>query len=103
MLNQQEARQIALATLDVIQEMPGNAALDLIIIEPLITESDLAWLFPFNTREYVQSGNLGAMAIGVGPIVVNRETGASFVAPPMPAEHLLAQYAANNGQPYNWF
>jgi hypothetical protein len=103
MLSKQEARHIALTTLTIIQEMPGNADLDLMLIEPLVVESELAWLFPFNTREYVQTGNVGAMAIGVGPIVVNRATGLPFVAPPMPTELLLAQYAASKGKPFDWF
>lgn len=103
MLTQQEARRVALITLDIIQEMPGNTALDLVLIEPLVTESALAWLFPFNTREYVQTGNIGALAVGVGPIVVNRQTGMAYVAPPMPTAHLLAQYEAAGGEPYNWF
>lgn len=51
----------------------------------------------------MQTGNIGAMAIGVGPIVVNRATGVPFVAPPMPTELLLAQYAASNGELFNWF
>lgn len=103
MLTKEEARRVALVTLDIIQEMPGNAALDLVLIEPLVRETELAWLFPFNTREYVQTGSVGAMAIGVGPIVVNCATGAPFIAPPMPTELLLAQYAASNGEPFNWF
>lgn len=103
MLTKDEARRVALVALDIIQEMPGNADLDLMLIEPLVRETELAWLFPFNTREYVQTGNVGAMAIGVGPIMVNRATGVPFTAPPMPTELLLAQYAASGGQPYNWF
>ena len=103
MLTKDEARRVALVALDILQEIPGNADLGLMLIEPLVRETDRAWLFPFNTREYVQTGNIGAMAIGVGPIVVNRETGVPFVAPPMPTEHLLAQYAASNGEPFNWF
>lgn len=103
MLTKEEARGVARTALAIIQEMPGNADLGLMLIEPLVIESDLAWLFPFNTREYVQTGNVGAMAVGVGPIVVNRATGVAFIAPPMPTEHLLAQYAASNGEPFNWF
>jgi hypothetical protein len=103
MLTKDEARRVARTTLDIIQEMPGNADLHLMLIEPLVVEAELAWLFPFNTREYVETGNVGAMAIGVGPIVVNRATGVPFVAPPMPTELLLAQYAASNGEPYSWF
>lgn len=103
MLTKDEARRVALVALDIIQEMPGNADLDLMLIEPLVRETELAWLFPFNTREYVQTGNVGAMAIGVGPIMVNRATGVPFTAPPMPTELLLAQYAASGGEPYNWF
>jgi hypothetical protein len=103
MLTKDEARRVALTTLDIVQEMPGNADLNLMLIEPLVLEADMAWVFPFNTREYVETGNVGAMAIGVGPIVVNRATGVPFVAPPMPTELLLAQYAASNGEPFNWF
>ena len=103
MLTKDEARRVARTTLDIIQEMPGNADLNLMLIEPLVLEAEMAWLFPFNTREYVETGNVSAMAIGVGPIVVNRATGVPFVAPPMPIELLLAQYAASNGEPYSWF
>ena len=103
MLTKEEARRVTLAALDIIHEMPGNAELGLMLIEPLVVESERAWLFPFNTREYVQTGNVGAMAIGVGPIVVNRTTGVPFIAPPMPTELLLAQYAASGGEPFNWF
>jgi hypothetical protein len=103
MLTQQEARRVALVTLDIIQEMPGNAALDLVLVEALATESALAWLFPFNTREYVQSGAISALAVGVGPIMVNRQTGVPYVAPPLPVAQLLAQYEAAGGEPYKWF
>lgn len=103
MLTQQEARRVALVTLDIIQEMPGNAALDLVLVEALATESALAWLFPFNTREYVQNGAISALAVGVGPIMVNRQTGVPYVAPPLPVAQLLAQYEAAGGEPYNWF
>ena len=103
MLTKEEARRVALTTLDVIQEMPGNAGLGLMLIEPLVMEAELAWLFPFNTREYVQTGAIGALAVGVGPIVVNRQTGVPYVAPPLPVAQLLAQYEAAGGEPYNWF
>jgi hypothetical protein len=103
MLTQPEARRVALVTLDIIQEMPGNAELDLVLIDALATESALAWLFPFNTREYVQTGDIGALAVGVGPIVVNRQTGVPYVAPPLPVAQLVAQYEAAGGEPYNWF
>lgn len=103
MLTQPEARRAALATLAVIQEMPGNAALDLVLIDALVVESALAWLFPFNTREYVHTGAIGALAVGAGPIVVNRQTGVPYVAPPLPVAQLLAQYEAAGGEPYNWF
>lgn len=103
MLTKDESRRVALVALDIIQEMPGNADLGLMLIEPLVVEADLAWLFPFNTSEYVQTGNVGAMAVGVGPIMVNRATGVPFIAPPMPTENLLAQYAASGGEPFNWF
>lgn len=103
MIAKEAARSIAETVLSIIEEMPGNAALDLVLFENAVQESPLAWVFPFNTREYADTGALEAMAIGVGPIMVNRETGLPYVAPPLPMAQLLAQYEAMGGQPYNWF
>lgn len=103
MVTKEAARHSATVVLDIIQEMPGNAALDLVLFEDAVQESPLAWLFPFNTREYLQTGDINAMAIGMGPILVNRQTGVPFVAPPLPLAQLLAQYEAMGGQVYDWF
>lgn len=103
MLSKAEARRIASVALDIIQEMEGNASLQLVLFDDKVIESPLAWVFPFNTWEYASTGDVRAMAIGVGPIVVNRQTGRPFVAPPMPIANLLAQYADNHGEGHNWF
>lgn len=103
MITREAALRNATVTLEIIQEMPGNATLDLVLFEEAMQESSLAWIIPFNTREYATTGDINAMAIGVGPIMVNRQTGLPYVAPPLPLAQLLAQYEAMGGQPYNWF
>lgn len=103
MVTKQQAHRIATVALEIIQEMPGNAALDLVLFEEAVQESALAWVFPFNTREYAETGALEAMAIGMGPLIINRSTGIAFVAPPLPLAQLLAQYEAMGGAVYNWF
>ncbi|MBC7921872.1 MAG: hypothetical protein H7Z75_12385 [Ferruginibacter sp.] len=92
MLNKEEAREIALVT---IAESARKTGYDLIIMEKAIVEKEFAWVFPFNTREYIETGNIKKMTVGNGPVVVNRRTGAVVVAPPMPIEHFLAQYEAD--------
>lgn len=92
MLNKEDARKIALAT---IAESAQKSGYDLVIMENLIIEKEFAWVFPYNTREYVANGDFKKMTIGNGPIIVNRQTGAVVKAPPMPIERFLAQYEAD--------
>lgn len=89
MLTKEEARAVALTSIAPVAERGGT---DLVIIEKSILERDFAWVFPFNTREYVETGNIRKMALGLGPVVVNRATGAATLAPPMPIERFLEQY-----------
>ena len=91
MLSREEARKIALLT---IAESAKKTGYDLIIMEKAIVERDFAWVFPFNTREYIETGDFKKMTIGNGPVVVNRQTGVVVVAPPMPIGRFLEQYEA---------
>lgn len=92
MLTQEKAQAIALT---FITDLAQKAGRQYIILEDKIIEKPYAWVFPFNTREYAETGNIRAMVLGTGPIVVNRQTGAALMAPPMPIQQYLAQYEAS--------
>jgi hypothetical protein len=42
-------------------------------------ESDWAWVFPWNSRAYCETGDFASMLIGAGPIVVPRDGGEIWV------------------------
>ena len=91
MLNKEEARKIALTA---IADSAKKSGLDYVIIEKLIVEKDFAWVFPFNTREYVETGNIKKIALGISPVVINRQSGAVVAVPHMPIANFLEQYEA---------
>ena len=89
MINLEEAQKIALTT---IADLSKEWKRTYLILEDEILEKDFAWVFPFNTQAYVETRDTMDLAIGLGPVVVNRQTGAAVVAPPMPIERFLEQY-----------
>lgn len=92
MLTRDEAQHLAQAFID---DLAQKANRQYVILEAQIIEKPYAWVFPFNTKEYADTGNVRTMVLGTGPIVVNRQTGAALMAPPMPIKRYLEQYEAN--------
>jgi hypothetical protein len=88
MLTQEEAQAIAVA---FITDLAQKAGRQYVILKEKIIEKPYAWVFPFNTKEYVETDN-GA---GYGPIVVNRHTSVVRMVPLMPIQQFLAQYEEN--------
>ncbi|RZK19625.1 MAG: hypothetical protein EOO56_13875 [Hymenobacter sp.] len=93
MLNKEEARQIAL---DIIGHLAKTSGQHYVILEDAIQEHPLAWVFPFNSKQYAASRNFREMVLGVAPIVVKRKTGEARMAPPMLLENFLERYLADD-------
>lgn len=91
MLSRKEARTIAELT---IARLTEKWTREYAVVESAVVEKPFTWVFPFNTRKYLETGDLNEMSIGLGPVVVNRKSGAAVVAPPMPIGRYLAQYEA---------
>ena len=91
MLSREDAQAIALTTIAAVTKEWKRTYL---ILEDEVLEKDFAWVFPFNTQAYVETRDVMDMALGIGPVVVNRQTGAVVVAPPMPIDRFLEQYEA---------
>lgn len=91
MLTKEEAQEIAITTINALGKKEGR---DYILFKESAIEREYAWAFPFNTREYVETEDVMDMVIGIGPVVVNRQSGEVMIAPPMPIERYLEQYQA---------
>ena len=55
----------------------SNANMDLLIIDEYI-EFDEGWVFGYQTKEYVETGNEDFILYGNGPIIVAKEDGKVF-------------------------
>lgn len=94
MLDKEEARQIALEVIGHLAKTSGNTY---VILEDGIIEKPMAWLFPFNSAVYNESRNFRDMVFGVAPVVINRKTGATCLAPPLFSDESLDRFLAENG------
>jgi hypothetical protein len=72
MINQEEARQ---KVEEFLRHRYSNRAYELVVIDSLTREEDFGWLFFFNTREFMETGDMSAALGGNAPLFVERETG----------------------------
>lgn len=93
MLNKEEARQIAL---EIIGNLAKTSGQDYVILEDVIREHALAWIFPFNTAEYAASRDQRQRVLGLGPIVVKRKNGEAQMALTMRMDVFLERYLAED-------
>jgi hypothetical protein len=91
MVNHDDARRIAL---DFIKGIEGETECELALVDRDTIERDLGWVFFYESREHLETGNEKAALLGNAPIVVTRidgrvhETGTRY-----PLEHYLRELA----------
>ena len=69
MLSQAEASQLVKAHLE------SNAEFDCVVLEQETLEYDFGWVFFYNSREFVLTGDIRMSLAGNAPIIVERSTG----------------------------
>ncbi|MGW8360484.1 YrhB domain-containing protein [Streptomyces wedmorensis] len=67
-----EARQLAL---DYVQNLSASMQTELVLVDDAIRDEEGVWLFIFDSRAHLESGDMRDKLVGVGPIVVVKETG----------------------------
>lgn len=66
-LNAKEAEKIAIA---FIQNLKSDESLE--ILEQFTEEHDFGFVFYYNSRKYKETGDIRYMAVGAGPLIVDR-------------------------------
>jgi hypothetical protein len=69
MIDREQAKTIAQEELD-----KSNPEKDLLVLDEYI-EFDEGWVFSYQTREYVETGNEDLVLYGNGPIIVTKNSG----------------------------
>lgn len=79
--------------LNYLKDMELNVNLPLEIME--VREEAFGWVFFYQSREYVMSGDFGCMLAGNSPFIVDRETaGVHVLGTAHSAEFYIKEYAA---------
>lgn len=93
MIDRTEAEQSARRLLDDIDYDE-----ELVLVDALTREGSTAWLFVYNSRRFVETGDHRYAFVGAGPILVDRTTGEAAFAPHNVApDEVLRRHAA--GEP----
>ena len=56
-----------------------NPEIELVIIEEAIQEYDFGWVFCYNSKGFLETGNLAHALAGNAPLIVDRNSGELFV------------------------
>ena len=72
-----------------------KASYDVVIVESLTVERDFGWVFCWNSREYLETGDYRKALCGNLPILVNRHTGClRYICFHSTLEESIAEYEA---------
>ncbi|MGB8362709.1 MAG: YrhB domain-containing protein [Acidimicrobiia bacterium] len=85
-----EAERLAREALEEI-EFHG----ELVLMADKAREGPSAWLFVYNTKRFVETGDLREGIVGAGPLLVDQETGEVLHAPnTVQPDEILRRHAA---------
>jgi hypothetical protein len=93
MIDQRTAAAIARGHLE--REFPDG---DVVLDEDATIQADWCWVFFFNARAFLETGDLRHSLVGNGPLLVDKRSGALRQAGTAhPVEHYLAAYRDGAG------
>ncbi|WP_328857234.1 YrhB family protein [Williamsia herbipolensis] len=72
MISYDDAHQKALAR---VARIASGSEFEIVILEPHIRETDDAWYFPYDGRDFVENGNFSAALAGNHPVRVSKADG----------------------------
>lgn len=72
-MTKEKALQIVQGYLDTL--LPLDSDDQYVVIEKQILEKPYGWVFLFNSKKFLDSGNIFLSLCGNGPIVVQKDTG----------------------------
>ena len=94
-MTRSEATRIALENLE---QAGSQSACELALLEDMTIERGFGWVFFYQSKRYLQSGNFSDVLCGNAPILVAKTDGRIHVmGTARPLEHYLTQLAATEG------
>ncbi|MGW6919420.1 YrhB domain-containing protein [Kitasatospora sp. NPDC054939] len=99
MIEFSEARGIAL---DYVRNLSAGMRLDLVLVDDATGDEEWCWVFPYDSRAHLESGDDEDALLGMGPLVVFKDTGVlqplGSSPPPEEALDLLRPLPTEDGE-----
>ena len=90
MITKEQARESVNNELRRRCQIPGDSY---VIVENLTIEKPFGWVFFYNSKRYLETGNIGDAIAGNGPVFVNRLNGiVEFCGSHKPIEAFVTEY-----------
>ena len=97
MLNREEAKQLVYARINAGAPY-AEQAVELAIIDDETIEKEYGWVFFYQTKDYLQTGDIVDALAGNAPYIVNKYTGDIIeTGTANPIEDYIAEYEAESG------
>lgn len=92
MITRDEARDIAI---ELIRRISGDATPPIQILEEHTVEREFGWVFFYESKEYLKTGNRDKKLLGNAPVLVDRNTGCGlFTGTGYEVEDYIEAYTA---------
>jgi hypothetical protein len=97
MLTREEAKELVYARINAHDPHAGQAV-ELAIIDAETIEKEYGWVFFYQTKEYLKTGNIVDALVGNAPYIVNKYTGELIeTGTAKPVEEYIAEYESESG------
>lgn len=78
-----------------IEDEQLNSGYNLVLLLEATIEFEFGWVFFYQSKEFVETGEIGEMLGGNSPIIVNKEVGiVSVTGTAYPIDKYIAEYKA---------
>ena len=96
-LTLEEAKQLVYTRINV-QDPHTEQAVELAIIDDETIEKEYGWVFFYQAREYLKTGDILDALVGNAPYIVNKYTGELIeTGTANPVDDYIAEYEAESG------
>jgi hypothetical protein len=95
LVTREEARSLVEAMIAEVDLPEDDVA---VIIDAATIEKDWGWVFFYESRRFLETGNHSSRLAGNAPIIVNARTGAAaHTGTAYPVEHYITEYEREHG------
>ena len=78
-----------------LDKLETDTGEELEVVDAETIERPFGWVFVYNSRTYLKTGDFSDRLVGNAPLIVDRETGKLHVTgTAKPVEHFIAEYEA---------